>query len=306
MKRLILKTYKVFPLASRALLYLIWRINLGRNVSFGKNVSIGREVSVGRRTVIGHDAFIPEGISIGAECEIAPSSHVAFSLPNRAVVQGSPCTIIRLKGYSSAKPSQAKFAVEGLRYLLDNFDFRTVLDVGSGGGWHANEMAACGKDVTCLDFGTSVYFRESKPYRYIKADFLKYSGDELYDCIWASHVLEHQKNPNQFLRKVFSLLPIGGILAVTVPPMKPEIVGGHLTLWNAGLLLYQLVHAGFNCENAAVKSYKYNITVILKKDPIDLNSIDLDHDFGDIASLEKYFPCAVEHGFDGNIPQLNW
>ena len=76
---------------------------------------------------------------------------------------------------------------------------------------------------------------------------------------------EHQVNPNLFLKKIFNDLKEGGVLAITVPPLKHEIVGGHVTLWNAGLTMYQLVLAGFNCKNISIKSYGYNISVVLKK-----------------------------------------
>ena len=46
-----------------------------------------------------------------------------------------------------------------------------------------------------------------------------------------------------FLKKVHSLLNEGGYLAIIVPPRKPFIVGGHVTIWNAGLVLYNLILA---------------------------------------------------------------
>ena len=58
-----------------------------------------------------------------------------------------------------------------------------------------------------------------------------------------SHVLEHQFDPQRFLRKIYECLNPDGVLALTVPPRKDEIVGGHVSLWNGGLLLYHLVLA---------------------------------------------------------------
>jgi len=122
---------------------------------------------------------------------------------------------------------------------------------------------------------------------------------EGFDCIWASHVLEHQPNPNLFLQKVFSDLKDGGILAVTVPPMKPQIVGGHLTLWNAGLLIYNLIIAGFDCSEAKIIKHGYNISVIVEKRKAELPE-DLHYDRGDILKLAHFFPFPVTEGFDGN------
>jgi hypothetical protein len=95
-----------------------------------------------------------------------------------------------------------------------------------------------------------------------------------------------------------------GIIAITVPPAKHQIVGGHVTIWNAGLLLYNLIIAGNDCRLAAVKSEGYDISVIAPKVPIRLPN--LRRDVGDIETLQGYFPLAAKQGFDGRISELNW
>ena len=124
------------------------------------------------------------------------------------------------------------------------------------------------------------------------------------DVIWASHVLEHQVNPGVFLGRMADDLYPGGYLAITVPPAKPQIVGGHVTIWNAGLLLYHLVLAGFDCSRAMVHCYGYNISVIVQYEPITLPP--LIYGMGDIELLADYFPIPVHQGFDGNINSVNW
>lgn len=182
-------------------------------------------------------------------------------------------------------------AEEALNKLL-SMDFHSVLDVGSG-GVHADILREHGKSVTTIN----LYDAD------IVGDYLQINVPRV-DCIWASHVLEHQPNPNLFLRKCFNDLKKNGILAITVPPLKSEIVGGHVTLWNAGVLLYQLILAGFNCVHANVKTYGYNISVIVRKDPIDLPELKMD--FGDIETLSRYFPMLVYNGFNGDIKEINW
>lgn len=193
-----------------------------------------------------------------------------------------------------------------LESLIDQCDFETVLDVGSGAGKHADIFENSGKRVTAIDFGVSVYFQEKTSNRTdIIADYYSYDFPEPFDCVWASHVLEHQPNPNEFLRKVHRDLKEDGWLAVTVPPLKHEIVGGHLSLWNAGLLLYQLVFAGFDCRWASVRTYGYNVSVIVRKKSIgDLP--ELHYDNGDIDRLSKYFPDGLSEGFNGSIRRMNW
>jgi SAM-dependent methyltransferase len=193
-----------------------------------------------------------------------------------------------------------------LESVLDHCDFQTVLDVGSGAGKHADIFEANGKHVTAIDFGVSVYFQQKSSHRTdIIADYYQYPFETPFDCVWASHVLEHQPNPNDFLRKTHRDLREGGWLAITVPPLKHKIVGGHLTLWNAGLLLYQLVFAGFDCRHAAVRTYGYNVSVIVKKATIK-EMPALHYDSGDIDRLSQFFPAGLKEGFNGRIKQLNW
>jgi SAM-dependent methyltransferase len=197
----------------------------------------------------------------------------------------------------------------GLYKLVKDFEFCTVLDVGAGGGEHSALLAENGKLVTSLDFGTSVYAKNGTPQISgnlirIQVDFLKFITDTKYDCIWASHVLEHQADPGIFLSKCIELLNDDGVLAITVPPLKREIVGGHLTLWNAGLLLYQLVFAGLDCRDASICTYGYNVTVVVRKKLRP--SIELTYDKGDIELLRRFFPDFVREPFAGDIIRWNW
>lgn len=184
----------------------------------------------------------------------------------------------------------------------------TVLDVGSGGGEHALAFAAAGKRVDAIDLGRSVYFDRSAPeaqfatstnVNFVKANFMEIEVNKAYDLVWCSHVLEHQPNPNLFLSRCLDFVEDGKWLAITVPPLKHSIVGGHVSLWNAGLLIYQLVMAGNNCSDAIVMNYGYNITVIVRKRPIDLP--ELDFDAGDIDRLALFFPEGCSEGFDGRM-----
>ena len=129
-----------------------------------------------------------------------------------------------------------------------------------------------------------------------------------YDCVWASHCLEHQLNVNMFLKKIYSILKPNGLVAITVPPLKHQIVGGHVTLWNAGLVCYNLVLAGFDCSRASIKSYDYNVSVIAKKGSFNLPK--LTYDRPDLKILNKYMPSDLDYGqyydFNGQINEHNW
>lgn len=197
------------------------------------------------------------------------------------------------------------YGMQGMQKLINDFVFETILDIGCGRGVHSEIFKKKGKNVTSIDYGNSVYFQSGKPKNAIVGDYMGYEPEEKFDSIWCCHVLEHQLNPNLFLKKIYNDLKEDGILAITVPPLKHTIVGGHVSLWNAGLLLYHLVHAGFDCKNAALLKYAYNITCIVQKKSID-NFPKLSFDTGDLDLLTSFMPDGLGEGFDGDIYELNW
>jgi 2-polyprenyl-3-methyl-5-hydroxy-6-metoxy-1,4-benzoquinol methylase len=193
-------------------------------------------------------------------------------------------------------------------YLLNFCEFKSVLDVGSGAGEQALQFAKRDKAVHCVDFGVSIYFQESTAkaeletlgnVRWTVGNFNEMAPTETYDLVWCSHILEHQPDANRFIRHCLSYLSDYGWLAITVPPLKHRIVGGHVSLWNAGLLLYQIVMAGNDCSQAIVMNYDYNITVLVRKRPIELPPLDFDA--GDIGRLKPYMPEGCDEGFDGRM-----
>ncbi len=197
-------------------------------------------------------------------------------------------------------------ALHTLKKLISEYGFETVLDIGSGSGKHAEYFKQRGKEVTTCDIGRSDEFKKSENGAIFKGNYLDFQFPEKYDAVWCCHVLEHQPNVNAFLKKVLNDLKEDGVLALTVPPRKPKIVGGHLTMWNGGLLLYNLILAGFDCSEARLKQHEYNISVLVQKKPIDIESLYLRYDNGDIETLAEFFPFPVEQGFDGDVMEVNW
>mgnify|MGYP001588860245 CR=1 FL=1 len=196
--------------------------------------------------------------------------------------------------------------------LLGCKDTHRVLDVGCGDGNQARYMADAGRNVVALD--ETVLQGVYDPSNHGRAMFLRmdYLDSEAvfaepFDAIWCCHMLEHVRDPQAVLCKMFNDLREGGVLALTVPPAQHAVVGGHLTLWNAGLLLYHLVLAGFDCREASVKQYDYNISILLRKAPADLPT-DLPANYP-VERLRQWLPTALSWecgSFDGNIADLNW
>lgn len=186
--------------------------------------------------------------------------------------------------------------------LLEDCEFQSVLDIGSGNGEYSELLEGRGKTATRFDFGKSRAFdMDTQGDRAVFGDFLTYEFSEQYDCLWAAHVLEHSPDPQAFIKKMRTVCKEGGWLAITVPPAKAQFVGGHTTLWTPGLLLYHLVLAGLDCSQATVLRYGYSISVIVKNAPHQCDMSELAWDLHDIDRLSAAFPAGVSPRCDGDL-----
>jgi len=189
-------------------------------------------------------------------------------------------------------PYRAKEAVDA---LIKHYQPGTLLNVGAGDCAHTDVFSDAGFKVTSID---------KRPQR---KDVLLYTWQDYvgqFDYVWASHIMEHTNNVALFLHMMRRLCKPKGTIIITVPPAKHEIVGGHLTIWNMGLLFYNLVYAGFDCRESRAKEYGYNISVFQQNVTFDVP--ELKDDEGDIETLAEWFPFPVRQGFDGRIKSVNW
>lgn len=226
-----------------------------------------------------------------------------FLTGDRSQLYVYPKGIVRLpRGRSRRAPppfDTIGHAGVGLKYLLDNFEFDSVIDVGSGTGRHARMFESFGKKVTRLDYGVADTFKKGGDTdNVILTDIIAFQTHQRWDCVWASHIMEHQRNVGLFISKLFELTHDGGIVAITVPPVKQRLAGGHLTMWNQGLLIYNCCLAGFDMRDAEVFRYGGNISLIVRKKKIELPR--LGYDKGDIEMLQPFLPRGFRHGLDGS------
>jgi SAM-dependent methyltransferase len=152
--------------------------------------------------------------------------------------------------------------------------------------------------VDCIDIGKSVYFKKEKyniGINRIYGNFNHMSIRKKYDLVWSSHILEHQRNPGLFLEKMINCCKSNGVIIMTVPYPHFRLLGGHLTLWTPGLLIYNLVMCGLNLKKAKIIEGKAEFSVLLKPKKVNLPST-LSFDKGDIKKLRKFMPKFIREG----------
>lgn len=98
-----------------------------------------------------------------------------------------------------------------------------VLDVGCGGAWLAKSLLPKGKKVISMDISTinPVKALETFPgehhYGLVADVFALPIKENALDCIVASEIIEHVKDPELFIKHLLGVLKPGGKLIITTP-----------------------------------------------------------------------------------------
>ena len=206
-----------------------------------------------------------------------------------------------------------RFPIDGTFDLANaalNLKGDSVLDIGVGTGGASIFFAYNGKSVTGIGLDLESYGFSSSLFERFEINIHECSLEELntaekYDIIWASHVLEHNLNPGQFLEKCKDLMSTDGWLCVLVPPFKQYVVGGHVNSgWSLGHLMYILLLSGFDIKNGHYIHHGYSLCAFVQKSTDPLPTLRMDN--GDIEATAHLWPVEVKQGFDGSIKQVNW
>src|SRR5437868_13865794 len=80
---------------------------------------------------------------------------------------------------------QIDWSLNTILRLIEEYDFETVLDIGSGAGEHTRFFRHYGKQVFSVDLDEGADY---------VGDFNELMLDRQFDVVWCSHVLEHQRN----------------------------------------------------------------------------------------------------------------
>lgn len=184
------------------------------------------------------------------------------------------------------------WAAHTLLRLISSYEFNSVLDIGSGEGEHKRFMEYFGKDVFSVDIQRNADY---------VGDFMEVEFDRKFDCIWCSHVLEHQRNVGLFLDKMYDLLDEDGVLAITVPYHPRErLISGHITSWSIPLLCYNLIMAGFDCSEAKVMAAFEVALIVRKKEAVHSEARNTSAQGADnvepFCEITKFFPFKAGQG----------
>jgi 2-polyprenyl-3-methyl-5-hydroxy-6-metoxy-1,4-benzoquinol methylase len=201
--------------------------------------------------------------------------------------------------FIDVRPGVHKFrSTYALEYVL-RLKPGSVLDVGSGGGYHAQAFRDNGNSVTCIDYGTSIYARQTTAgdVGVIHQDFNAYQPKQKFGLVWASHILEHQRNSGMFLEKLIACCSEDGHVCITLPDPHRKLWGGHLSLWTPALLAYNVVLCGVNISDAVFVRGTDEFSLIFRPHRIKLPE-NLTYDSGDVDLLASYLPKGVVENCD--------
>ena len=174
--------------------------------------------------------------------------------------------------------------------LLTEYKFENILEIGSRNGCAARAFAFAGKNITTVEIAEG--FEAQYNMDYLDAKF-----EQPFDAIWCSHVLEHQRHIGKFCEKLFSDLKEGGVLAITVPENPTTLMLGHCITFTSLHLIYHLILAGFDCSEACVRQYDYNISCIVTKKSNGIPPLTYAAHPNDIPDLPRFFPSAISNAF---------
>lgn len=210
-------------------------------------------------------------------------------------------------------------AYEALERVINDFEHKSVLDIGCGQGIQGRIMQDYGKTVTGMTISKEKGYDGGCLSDVIYDDFLTTDLKEKYDVIWVSHILEHIMDVNIFLQKMKQVIAEDGCVAITVPK-ETSILLPHIHTFSPGRLLRYLLCAGYDCRNVEILEYGYNISIILPKVKFIEQSYDIDGFVNESRNstgadeIFEYLPEEVElkkswdniYFFDGDIKELNW
>ena len=138
------------------------------------------------------------------------------------------------------------------RFILRKIPYSkaSLMDIGAGNGLVLRFFKRKGFAVSGMELSSALCEEMTKNPRMkginiFQGDISQKTGNEEYDVVMASDVIEHIKDDRQALKNLFSFLKPGGVLVVTVPAHshlfgKRDKLWGHYRRYDRNYLLKQL------------------------------------------------------------------
>ena len=205
----------------------------------------------------------------------------------------------------------------------------TLLDIGCGPGIQGRIFQDYGLSVTGITMADEGDYNGKCLSNVVVTDLMSYYPKEKKDIVWCSHMLEHFSDVNLALKKIRDdFIKPNGILSITVPAREHTVLLNHIHYFDAGRILRYLLFAGFDCREAEILEYGYNLSIIIPRCNLLPENLRFEneashepgdyHDgygYDDMKQLYyKYLPEEIKimtawdgaPYFDGEIHKLNW
>lgn len=136
------------------------------------------------------------------------------------------------------------------QYLPKN---KEVLEIGCGYGLLSRELVLRGCKLTAIDYSQeAIEVAKKIPGEFVQCDFYSFAPKKQFDCIICTEVLEHLKDDELALEKIYSWLEPGGELILTVPICKLTTSfkekSWHLRHYKTEKLIKLLERIGFSVD----------------------------------------------------------
>lgn len=203
-----------------------------------------------------------------------------------------------------------------LEYIPE--EMNSFLDVGFGRGQISSYLRRKGKRVTGIGLELASYGLDldivEEGIQLIEANVENMPFENCsFDCVIASHILEHVSNMGNALKEISRVLEEKGILIVFIPKFSDYVCAGHVnTGWNLGQLMYVLLINGFDVKHGKFIEYGYSLCAMVKKSNYELPPLRGDRGDIHILNEKNLFPMRIQSnngicdGYNGNIQAINW
>lgn len=126
------------------------------------------------------------------------------------------------------------FTYRQIVQVLDKFCLeKNVLDIGSGVGTIDFYLASQGKNILGIEISQRAVkvanlslkiFNLQDKIKFIRGDFFNLSLNKSYDMVICSEVLEHFKDDQAVIKKIYGLTKKNGLVMVTVPSANAPLI----------------------------------------------------------------------------------